>query len=275
VTEILFPSDLSPESDRAFEHARFLARWLGARITLFHAVEMPRHHPEGLWERAEEIQERAAAAARAHLEKLAGSVDGATRVAIDPTPSAHRALVAFTEREPIDLAVMATHGREGLAHLLLGSVTEKVVQHGRCSVLCIREPEHGVHIPYRRVLVPTDLSEASRRPFPLAERLARQFETEILTLHVAAEPPPPPKQRLVEALAGHFEGLAVHHRVETGRPWKRIVEAAERKRVDLIAMSTDGHHGLADALVGSTTERVVRHAPCPVLVTRLELPQPA
>jgi len=271
VTEILFPSDLSPEAVAAFEHARFLSRWLRARLTLYHAVEMPRHHPEGLWDRAEEVQARAASAAKAHLEELSANVEGETRILVETTYSAHRSLVQLIERESIDLVVMATHGREGLAHLLLGSVTEKVVQHGRASVFCIREPEHGVHIPYQRVLVPTDLSRAAERSFPLAERLARRFETEVMALHVAAEEAPP-KQRLAEALAGHFEGLKVRHRVETGRPWQKIVEVAERGKVDLIVMSTRGHHGIADHVLGSTTERVVRHAPCPVLVNRLELP---
>jgi nucleotide-binding universal stress UspA family protein len=270
VTEILFPSDLSAESDAAFEHARFLARWLGGRLTLYHAVEMPRHSPEGLWDRAEEVQRQAEASGRAHLEKLAASVDVDTRLLVESTYSAHRSLVQLIDRERFDLAVMATHGRAGLAHLLLGSVTEKVVQHGRCSVLCIREPEHGVHIPYQQVLVPTDLSEASARSFPIAERLARQFQTRIMTLHVA-DGEAPSKQRVEAAMAGHFEGLEVHHRAETGRDWRKIVEVAERARIDLIVMSTHGHHGLADTLLGSTTERVVRHAPCPVLVTRVAL----
>ena len=232
---------------------------------------MPRHYPEGLWDRGEEVQARAEASARAHLQKLAEGVDGETRLIVEATHSTHRSLVALIDREKIDLAVMATHGREGLAHLLLGSVTEKVVQHGRCSVLCIREPEHGVHIPYQRVLVPTDLSEAATRSFPLAERLARKFQTEVMALHVAADEAPS-KQKLADSLAGHLEGLDVRHRVEIGRPWKKIVEVAERAEVDLIVMSTHGRHGLADSMLGSTTERVVRHAPCPVLVNRLELP---
>lgn len=272
MTEILFPSDLSAESDAAFAHARFLAKWLRGRLTLYHAVEMPRHHPEGLWDRAEEVQQRAEASARAHLERLAETVDEDTRIVVESTHSAHRSLVALIDRDEIDVAVMATHGRDGLAHLLLGSVTEKVVQHGRCSVLCIREPEHGVHLPYQQVLVPTDLSEASARSYPLAERLARKFQTRIMTLHVA-EDEAPPKARVADAMDGHFEGLEVHHRVVTGRDWEQIIDVAKRARIDLIVMSTGGHHGLGDAILGSTTERVVRHAPCPVLVTRRDIPQ--
>ena len=72
-----------------------------------------------------------------------------------------------------DLVVMATHGRDGLAQLFLGSVTETVMRLGRCPVLGVREPQHGVALPFRRILVPTDLSPALRRPFALGALLAR------------------------------------------------------------------------------------------------------
>jgi nucleotide-binding universal stress UspA family protein len=275
LTRILFPSDLSRESDAAFEHARFLSRWLRGQLLLYHAVEMPRHHPEGLWDREDEVRQRAEEAARAHLEKLAATVDVETRVVLESTHSAHRALIEIIDRERIDLAVMATHGRGGLANLLVGSVTERVVQHGRCSVLCIREPEHGVHIPYQQVLVPTDLSEASQRPFPLAVRLARKFQARIMTLHVTDGDEEPSRDAVAEAMSGHFQGLEVHHRVVAGRDWRQIVDVAKRARIDLIEMATHGHHGIADAVLGSTTERVVRHAPCPVRVSRGELEEEA
>ena len=96
---------------------------------------------------------------------------------------------------------MATHGRDGLAHLFLGSVTEMAIQHGRSPVLCVREPAHGVALPYRRILVPTDLSEASRRAFPLAAQLARAFDAEVVGVHVAGFPPG-------HSLAGVYEAVA-------------------------------------------------------------------
>ena len=53
-----------------------------------------------------------------------------------------------------------------------------------------------------------------------------------------------------------------------GRPWKEITDAALKRKVDLIIIGTHGRTGLAKTILGSTTERVVRHAPCPVLVVR-------
>jgi universal stress protein A len=55
-------------------------------------------------------------------------------------------------------------------------------------------------------------------------------------------------------------------RVLLGAAWNAIVETARAERVDLIVMSTHGHDSLSDRLIGSHAERVVRHAPCPVLI---------
>jgi nucleotide-binding universal stress UspA family protein len=178
-----------------------------------------------------------------------------------------------------DLVVMATHGREGLAHLFLGSVTEKVVQHGHRPVLCVRRrPQEGAP-RYRRILVPTDLSPASRRAFPLAALLARTFGAEVLALHVVPDrslvslsgipaplPPVPSEASLWHHFQHDFADLPVTAQVHEGSPWRRIAQVAEVEGADLVVMSTSGHHSMGDRIVGSNTERVVRHAPCPVLV---------
>lgn len=88
-----------------------------------------------------------------------------------------------------DLTVMATHGRTGAARFFLGSVAEQVLRESTLPVLCVREPEGDVAgIPYRRILVPTDLSNASRRAFPWAAHLARTLGSEVIAVHVAPCP---------------------------------------------------------------------------------------
>jgi nucleotide-binding universal stress UspA family protein len=62
-------------------------------------------------------------------------------------------------------------------------------------------------------------------------------------------------------------GLPVEARVcATGGPWHQIVKTAEEQKTDLIVMSTQGHDSVRDGIIGSNAERVLRHAPCPVLV---------
>jgi nucleotide-binding universal stress UspA family protein len=280
IRSVLFPSDLTPESDRALEHARFLAASFGARLTLYHVVEVPA--PRGLVNRGteEEASRRAAESAREHLERHARLLPVESEVIVAREPSAHRALASHILDTQPDLTVMATHGREGFTRFFLGSVAEGVVQEDSCPVLCVREPEHGVALPYRRILVPTDLSIASRRAFPIASLLARRFDAEVLALHVANVKAPrnllgvsyaveasPSEERVRRFLDPEFRDVRVTTRVLFGSAWERIVETARTERVDLIVMSTHGHDSLADRIVGTQTERVVRHAPSPVLVS--------
>jgi nucleotide-binding universal stress UspA family protein len=191
------------------------------------------------------------------------------------------ALLEMIHNTRPDLTVMATRGRKGFSSYFLGSVTQQVVQHAGRPVLCVRKGEQGGPLPYRRLLVPTDLSPASRRAFPLAALLARSFEAKVTALHVCPPPPlailtgvpgkgtpPVPTEEDVRRFLGpELEGLPVEADVYvTGAPWYRIVQTAEESRADLIVMSTQGHDSVRDGILGSNTERVLRHAPCSVLV---------
>jgi nucleotide-binding universal stress UspA family protein len=127
--------------------------------------------------------------------------------------------------------------------------------------------------------VPTDFSPAARRAFPLAALLARSFGAEVIALHAVPErtlatlsgiPGPLPPALSEAALWEHFQrdfaGVTVTAQVHEGSPWRRIVHTVQVEKADLVVVSTLGRDSLGDRIVGSTTERVVRHAPCPVLV---------
>jgi nucleotide-binding universal stress UspA family protein len=273
VREVLYPTDLAPESERAFEHARFLAEGFQARLTLYHAVEFPDpvyvhwgfNRSHAIWLEIEKSAER-------QLQAKADTLQVSHAVEVERTASAQRSLLTLIRKQQPDLVVMATHGRGGLSHMLMGSVTEYVFQHAFRPVLCVREPEHGGALPYKRILVPTDLSLGSRMVFPIAARFARQFGSEILALHVtgsgAAGPPRevPSEAWLWSFFERDFPGTPVTAQLQHGAVWQRIVETARLEKADLIVMSTRGHDSLSDRVMGSNTERVVRHAPCPVLV---------
>ena len=285
IREILVPSDLSAESELALEHASALAHGLAAHLTLFHAVPLPDHayphwafgHGHDAWVEAQEI-------ARECLERditdLEPPPSAAPRVVVERATSVPRALLTFIRNTQPDLTVMATHGRDRLAHVLLGSVTETVFKNAFRPVLCLRQPEHGARPPYRLILVPTDLSPASRLAFPLAALLARTFGAKVIAMQVQATPT---LGSLVGAPAGReaeiateatlwkfvkpgFENLDLEARVQKGYVWDSIVTMARIEQADLIVMATRGHDSLGDKILGSNTERVVRHAPCPVLV---------
>jgi nucleotide-binding universal stress UspA family protein len=274
VRSILFPSDLTPNSDAAFDHARLLGQSWGAEVTLFHVVEAaaPKDRVEL------ESLRRSVEVAENRLNQRASEVGA--QVLVRTSPATAPALIDLVRSRAPDLVVMATHGRKGLAHFFLGSVAEKTLEEGGCPLLFVREPAHGVALPYRRVLVPTDFSEASRRAFPWAALLARTFDAEVLAVHVAPVPEKasvsgvpyvveatlPSQDDLRGFLKPEIEGVRVHPHVQMGAPWPEIVEIARMERADVVVLSTHGPDSLSDRVFGSHAERVVRQAPCPVLV---------
>jgi nucleotide-binding universal stress UspA family protein len=279
--EILFPSDLSPAADAALGHARLLAERFHALLVLYHAVEVERGgEGQGVGDPARERARRRERRAHEHLLTQAERVQTRRDVRVEPAATAASAVAALVHTMRPDLTVMATHGRRGLSHLVLGSVTEAVLEQNNGPVLCVRQPEHGVALPYRRVLVPTDLTDDSRRVFPLAAAIARAFSAEVLAVHVpavlmgrttagvtdAVEDAVPSEQALAAFLMPEFLGVRVVPRIFFGATWASILHAARDERVDVIAMSTHRRNSLADRVLGTHAEHVVREAPCPVLV---------
>ena len=140
----------------------------------------------------------------------------------------------------------------------------------------------------RSILVPLDFSPSSKQALDYAVAVARQFKAKLTLLHVV-EPVATPDfaasfplvmedDKLMAAAKNELEGVVKAARVRRGivekilvrfgRSFHEITEAARTRKVDLIIIATHGYTGLKQALLGSTTERVVRHAPCPVLVVR-------
>jgi len=285
IQEILFASDLSPESERAFEHARFLAERFRAAVTLYHVVEAPpREYLRLLRGQADDVFAPLEAEARGRLERRASALTVPHQVVVEREAAAGLvdvALIELIRRSRPDLTVMATRARKGFTAAFLGSVAQQVVQHARRPVLCVRRPPRDRGLPYRRILVPTDLSPASRRAFPLAALLGRSLEAQVIALHVCPPstmarlvgvpgPAPagvPTEDEVLRFLQPELEGVTSSAQVYVnGAPWNRIVQAAEQEEADLIVMSTQGHDSVRDEVIGSNTERVLRHAACSVLV---------
>jgi nucleotide-binding universal stress UspA family protein len=137
------------------------------------------------------------------------------------------------------------------------------------------------------ILVPIDFSKPSLKALKYAVAFAEQFGAKLSLLHVvepivvpdfASVPMPMDNNRLAAGAKARLEHLCnegglerrlVHKKlVRTGTPFREITEAARALKVDLIVIATHGYTGLAHAILGSTAERVVRHAPCPVLTVR-------
>jgi nucleotide-binding universal stress UspA family protein len=277
IRDVLCLTDLSPRSDPALEQARRLAERFQAELTVYHAVErFEGAYPDLTFGIGQELTQAAEKRAVAALSAAVEGVGTRASVKVEQVRSAAEAVVEMVLGRRPDLTVMATHGRRGLSHMLLGSVTEEVVQRAHSPVLCLRDV---APVAYRRILVPTDLSLASRLAFPLAAFLARSFGAEVIGLYAAPPAtvatlsgiperrlPIPSEAALWEYYQTDFAGLPVTAQVYIGPAWDRIVRTAQVEGADLIVMATHGHDSLSDRILGSTTERTLRHASCPVLV---------
>lgn len=146
-------------------------------------------------------------------------------------------------------------------------------------------------IQLKKLLCPTDFSEISRCAIPYALELARQFGAEVHCLNVIDEaaycwmgagagvvPLVVSREELWSAAEHQMTSFVDHYfeptdvpvvkMVASGRPFVEIIRYAKTNAIDMIVMATHGHGGLAQVLMGSVAEKVVRKSPCPVLTIR-------
>ena len=134
----------------------------------------------------------------------------------------------------------------------------------------------------KKILAPTDFSDLSARGVRYACRLAKDVGAEVTILNVVfvdesginKREIEEHKQRLEEFVAKNVSDVGANLRirkvVDSGQAYGTIIERAENEQIDLIVMSSHGRSGLSRMMIGSVTDKVLRMAPCPVLVVPLE-----
>jgi len=157
--KILVATDFSEPSDAALAYGRELARTFGASLTVLHVVDnilTRAYGTDGVVLADPELQREIETSAQRQVDSLLFEEDrqalGAVGLVITSTsPSA--AIVTYAHDASVDLIVMGTHGRGAIAHLLMGSVAERVVRIAPCPVLTVRHPEHDFVLPDALVAV--------------------------------------------------------------------------------------------------------------------------
>ncbi|MDX1624690.1 MAG: universal stress protein [Gemmatimonadota bacterium] len=301
IREILHPTDLSGCSEQALAHGVAWARRHGARLHVLHVVEFDEESPASpVFEEEERERVRAEARERAtaEIERTLddhGALDLVAGIDVVWALSAARAIVERAG-EGIDLIAMGTHGRTGFRALLIGSVTDEVIRATPCPVLAVRESHQPRPLTEpRRILVPIDFSPAAEEAIRTARELAGDSEARITLLHVVEQAIVPdfyypvsgslfldvPElrsdaedqlRRLWERAGG--SDVPVEFRVTEGWSGSTIPRFAEENGIDLVVMPTHGLRGVERLLLGSTTDKVVRRTPCPILVMRPDGAEP-
>lgn len=290
--KIVVATDFSDTATAGVGWAVEIARAHDAHLTLVHAVDLAPPRPDYLPADAD-YGARLQEAARERLETAAAGIDSSgiqqvhTRLLVGQPVEA---ILEVVDEIQAELVVLGTRGLSGLKHLLLGSTAERVVQHARCPVLTAHAG-HGAPRKISSILVPTDFDGNAMQAAEAARDLLRPHLGEgarLVLLHayhlpieytaygtVPISPAFLEEARLraqadldEQAARVRSEGLEVETVAVAGYPVESIVAAAEDQGADLIAMGTAGRTGAAHLFLGSTAERVVQRAPCPVLTLR-------
>jgi len=194
-------------------------------------------------------------------------------------------LIDIAQGKKADLIALGTYGRKGLKRLLMGSVTSQVILGAPCDVLVVKRPCNECTGSYQSLLVPYDGSEFSKKALQRAGEMAKADGGQVTVLYVI-----PRYEEMMEfyrsdsikkSLRAEAEkilgeakkyasslGISIRTEVREGHASDEIVAAAQKNENDLIAMGTYGWKGVNNAIMGSTTNRVIAHASCPILVVK-------
>lgn len=285
---ILCPTDLSPDSDEAVRYAIALARAYNAELILLHCDLTA----QGLATAAG--HDEAARAIREALEAHSGvtGLNGLDwKSLVVNCDDAGEGIAREAAIYGADLIVMRSRRRPHRA-ALLGSTAESVSRTAPCPVLVMHTDERdwvsGVdtRIDLKRVLVAYDFSDYSELALNYALSFAQEYQSQLHLLHVL--PPftqdeseiswqPLGRESAYHKATRRLQRAApsethpwcnLKHAVSAGQPYREILSYAERNKIDLICLGARGAGFGIQTLFGSNVDRVLRQAPCPVLVTR-------
>ena len=294
---ILFPTDFSRCAEQAFTHALYLAKRYQAELHVLHAPIL-----HGVYGQPVEFGSVNVVTLRHQYEEAAKRQMAAMLEPYRPDQvkivqvhrrgdSAAPVILEYAKELDIDLIVLGTHGRRGLKHLLLGSEAEEVVRLSSCPVFTIRERmEPRLIEELDRILVPIDFSEHSKHALRYAKQIAASYDARLQLLHVIEKVIHPSfyalgnlygdelmgsvQQKAKETLEQFLEEtegpeLSAEVHVIEGRAAADITECAKELDSDLIVIATHGLTGIEHLLLGGVTEKVVRHASCPVFTVTI------
>ena len=292
IKNILWSTDFSDYSNHAASYGIALAKEFSAKLYACHIIDlssatMYEGFPDPL-----EQQNRIFNYASGYLDRLIGEQPFEWEPVVEIGRTADQ-IARIAEEKRVDLAILATHGRSGLKRFVLGSVTELLMRTLRCPLLIVRSPEHDFVSPAKgeirlqKILVGCDFSPDSSLAFQYGLYLAQNFQTELHLAHVLL---PPVFQEYARQRVESVESIQpevreqLHEKLMNmvteearvwctpkvvllagGPPYEELTKYAADNNIDLIVLGVRGHSLFETLLMGSTTARVIRQAPCPVL----------
>ena len=293
-SRMLIPLDGSQTAEKVLPYARGLARSLKIPVELMAVTVIVTLTP-GKAQYLDTLVDAAILRNQEYLQKILQTFTG---VSVDYTVEGgvpDEAIIMKAARDQGTLIAMATHGRSGVKRWLLGSVAEKVLRGSSNPVLLIRADEEAKsegEITLKQLIVALDGSELAEAVLPSVAELAKAINLKVTLLRSYTLPP------IIGGYEGYIPNLDLNklktesekdavsyldNKVQQlrnqglndvtplaseGEAAETIIELARRSPNSLIAMCTHGRSGVMRWMLGSVTEKVVRHSGDPVLVIR-------
>lgn len=219
-----------------------------------------------------DLEEIATAKAQANVQNAAEQAQGTDyEVVIKLAGDPYRGIVEAAEEQRADVIVMGRRGRRGLARLMVGDATAKVVGSAPCAVLVVPK---SANIWCNRILVATDGSRYGDAATLAAVAVAREKCYPLTVLSAVPASHNEERRREAEAAVQRVKdnlsgsGIEVSGMIEEGRPEQVIIDKARETGADLIVMGTHGRTGKDRVLLGSVSERVIGQAECPIMLVK-------
>jgi len=295
---ILCATDFSDFSNHTINYGVALAKEFEAKLFVSHVIDLSSVAIYGEFQLDPVGQQnRIMEDAEAQLKALTGDQPISWEPLITVGKPADEISRAVEERG-IDLVITATRGRSGLKRIILGSVTERLMRTLTCPLLVVNSPEHQLIstadrvIKIEKILVGCDFSPDSGQALKHALSLAQEFEAELHLTHVIETPTQPGLYKedtsASEEIQQDYRDLLTQKLKDMvpvearywctpqtglleGQPYEEIVGYAESNDIDMIVLGVRGHGLVKTLFLGSTTDRVVRRSPCPVLSVSLKV----
>ena len=269
---IFHPSDFTKPSEVAFAHAHKLAFESKAELVIMHvARHLAANEADIHWTDFPGVRATLARwgilpteASREEVAKTGMDVKKIVLEGTDPVES----MLQYCREHPPDLLVLATHQRDGLGRWLHREVAEPLARRSRAMTLFVPQEGNGFisfengEVTLRRILLPVDHEPSAQTALEEAFGLAAGLDcpaVQFRLLHVATDKGMPTLDLPQRA------GWQWEERVVQGNVVSQILAEDAEWSPDLMVLATQGHMDFLDALRGSTTERVLRGARCPVL----------
>lgn len=293
VKNILVATDFSKKSDFALTRALEIAKKFNAKITLLNVIQKNRTDnfiddtlkkllPKGLWITTEEykqtlLQEKTQAMWKHNVE-----INYATISKGKPA----QAILHYAKKNKIDLLIIGAHGKYSIRDTFVGTTAEYIANHTKCPVLIIKNKPIN---SYKKIFVPTDFSNVSKKAFNYAMRLfpktnlhlfhVGDYEYENILKEKAKEIKQSKINQIKKAIfyylesnmkkfiKGKIKKLNKHlYKITLGYPGPTIVNEVKKSKHDLVVMGTQGHGKMHYLFIGSVANWVLTEVSSDILL---------